>query len=137
MGLVLCRVLTVYSKGGGNHGKHGYAETVTAITAASNIAVQMYQYQGIGIRKFTEKPLMSHAFSQLLCFNLIPSSSFLCVLSEPPLKTEGGLVVSQADIDLFKALKAQPTPIANAIKEFKKRKASTVSDEAETTEDDI
>ncbi|KAF9479795.1 hypothetical protein BDN70DRAFT_921032 [Pholiota conissans] len=37
LGLVLCNVLTVYSKGGGNHGKHGWVEDVSMITAASNI----------------------------------------------------------------------------------------------------
>ncbi|KAF8189403.1 hypothetical protein BJ912DRAFT_925968 [Pholiota molesta] len=35
LGLVLCKVLTVYSKGGGTHGKHGWVEDVSIITAAS------------------------------------------------------------------------------------------------------
>ncbi|KAF9554270.1 hypothetical protein CPC08DRAFT_821803 [Agrocybe pediades] len=126
-GLVLC-------KGGGNHSKHGYVDDVpAAITAASNIAVQMYQYQGIGTL-FTEKPLMHHAFPHLLCFDLIPSSSFLSVLGETPIRTEDDLSISQADLNLFHTLKARPIAISNAIKKFKKSKGN--SDDTDVMDDE-
>jgi len=65
---------------------------------------------------------MSHAFPQLFCFDILPSSSFLCVLSATPTSVEGGLQISNEDIDLFKKLKAQPKKISEAIKAFKKHK---------------
>ncbi|KAF8164695.1 hypothetical protein B0H34DRAFT_633518, partial [Crassisporium funariophilum] len=42
LGLIL--FLTIYSKGGGNHGKHGWVKHVASITAASNIVIQVYQH---------------------------------------------------------------------------------------------
>jgi len=128
-------VLTVYSKGGGNHGRHGWVSDVSTITAASNIAVQVYQYQGFGI-KFCDKPLMSHAFPQLFCFDILPSSSFLCDLSATPTSVEGGLQISNEDIDLFKKLKAQPKKISKAIKAFKTRKGVGANAESGGEEDD-
>ena len=128
-------MLTVYSKGGGNRGKHGYVDDVDAITAASNIVIQMYQYQGIGTR-FTEKPLSSHPFPQLQAFDLIPSTSFLCALSTTPTAVEGGLQISQEDLQLFKSLRAQPDQISTAIKAFKKAKAKQ-KDNGDSEEEDI
>ena len=86
---------------------------------ASNIVVQIYQHH-FGTM-FYDKPLMSHAFPQLLCFDLLPSSSFLCALSSTPSATEGGLQISPQDYELFKVLKSQPKKISDAIKAFKKR----------------
>jgi len=65
---------------------------------------------------------MSHAFPQLFCFDIFPSSSFLCALSITPTTVEGGLQISQDDLDLFKKLKAQPKKISDVIKALKKRK---------------
>lgn len=128
-------VLTVYSKGGGNHGKHGWVSDVTAITAASNIAVQVYQYQGFGT-KFGDKPLMSHSFPQLFCFDIFPSSAFLCALSTTPIAVEGGLQISQDDLNLFKKLKAQLKKISDAIKALKKRKGAKTQPDSDVEECD-
>ena len=59
---------TVYSKGGGNRGRHGYVESVKHITAASNIVIQIFQYN-FGTH-FHDKPLMNHPFPQLHCFDI-------------------------------------------------------------------
>ncbi|KAF9472309.1 hypothetical protein BDN70DRAFT_490057 [Pholiota conissans] len=127
-------VLTVYSKGGGNHGKHGWVEDVSMITAASNIVVQVYQHH-FGT-KFYDKPLVSHAFPTLHCFDIIPSMSFLCALQNVPSAIEGGLQVSAEDLNLFKLLKSQPVKIANAMKAFRKRSRVTqVGSDGEDVED--
>ena len=105
---------------------HGWVSDVTAITAASNNVVQIYQYQGFGT-KFCDKPLMSHAFPQLLCFDILPSSSFLRALATTPTAVEGGLEISLEDFNLFKHLEYQPKKISDAIKAFKKRKKSAAN----------
>ena len=119
------KVLTIYSKGGGNRGKHGYVESVKHITAASNIVIQVFQYN-FGTH-FHDKPLMNHAFPQLLCFDIIPSILFLCDLQKPPIlpRNGQGLQVSQEDADLFKVLRKRQEVIVNAVKTFNLRKKST------------
>ena len=77
-----------YSKGGGNHGKHGYVESVKHITAASNIIVQVFQYN-FGTH-FHDKPLMNHPFPQFHCFDIIPFILFLCALQKSPIIPRNG-----------------------------------------------
>ena len=130
------QVLTVYSKGGGNHGKHGYVESVKHITAASNIVIQVFQYN-FGTH-FHDKPLMNHPFPQLHCFDIIPSILFLCALQKSPIlprNGQPGLEVSQEDAELFKVLRKRHQDIVNAVKTFNKRKKSTQNDE-EIMDDD-
>jgi hypothetical protein len=138
LGLVLCKgetllnmsnrvtndgvvaVLTVYSKGGGKGGKHGWVASVPSITAASNIVIQVYQHQGFG-GKFFDTPMSMHAFPQLHCFDIIPSSAFLCVLHAAPSTVERGLQISAHDYEIFKDLNSKREKIATAMKAFKKR----------------
>ena len=120
------KVLTVYSKGGGNRGRHGYVESVKHITAASNIVIQVFQYN-FGTH-FHDKPLMNHPFPQLHCFDIIPSTLFLCDLQKSPIlprNGQPGLEVSQEDADLFKVLRKRHVDIVEAVKTFNSRKKST------------
>jgi hypothetical protein len=120
------KVLTVYSKGGGNRGKHGYVESVKHITAASNIVIQVFQYN-FGTH-FHDKPLMNHPFPQLHCFDIIPSILFLCDHQKSPILPKNGqpgLEISQEDADLFKVLRKRHQDIVKAVKNFNLRKEST------------
>jgi hypothetical protein len=98
------------------------------ITAASNLAAQVYQCG----TKFCDKPLMSHPFPQLFCFDIFPSSAFLCALSTTPIAVEGGLQISQDDLDLFKKLKAQPKKISDTIKALKKHNKSGTNNQPDS-----
>ena len=79
---------------------------------------------------------MSHSFPQLFCFDILPSSSFLCVLSTAASSVEGGLEISQEDLELFKQLKAQSKSISDAIKAFKKRNNLPPNNQLEAGSDD-
>ncbi|KAK6971385.1 hypothetical protein R3P38DRAFT_2557433, partial [Favolaschia claudopus] len=72
-------VLSVYSKTGGENGKHAWVSDCSNIAAASNIPAQVYEHIGSG-RQFRAIP---QALRQLHVpqFALVPSSSFLCLLS--------------------------------------------------------
>ncbi|KAF9046102.1 hypothetical protein BJ165DRAFT_1583501 [Panaeolus papilionaceus] len=127
LGLVLCKVLTVYSKGGGKGGKHGYVDSVDLITAASNLVVQVFQFH-FGNR-FNDKPQSGSGslFPHLRCFDIIPSSMFICLLSQQPTVAAGGngLIVSPQDVELFQSLRKFTPQIALALKTLKKRKKKT------------
>lgn len=71
---------------------------------------------------------MNHAFPQLHCFDIIPSTPFLCALQWPPITSVGGLEVSSADIAIFKALRSMQEGIGKAIKVFSQRKKSSNAD---------
>lgn len=79
---------------------------------------------------------MSHAFPQLFCFDILPESSFLCVLSIMPTSVEGGLQISNEDLDPFNKLEAQPKKISEAIKAFRKRKTMGTNAQADGEEGD-
>ncbi|KAF8872673.1 hypothetical protein CPB84DRAFT_1829734 [Gymnopilus junonius] len=134
LGLVLCKVLTVYSKGGGKNGKHGYVDSVSSVAAASNIVIQVFQYH-FGSR-FYDKPHMSHPFPQLYCFDIIPSTLFLCTLHSSPIAGQLGLEVSSEDITLFKALRNKQEEIGKAIKVFNQRKKTSNSETVDVDDDD-
>jgi hypothetical protein len=61
--ITLSIVLTVYSKRGRNHSKHGYIDNIGTITMALNIVIQVFQYH-FGSH-FYDKPHMNHPFPQL------------------------------------------------------------------------
>jgi hypothetical protein len=126
--ITLSIVLTVYSKGGRNHGKHGYVDNIGTITMASNIVIQVFQYH-FGSH-FYDKPHMNHLFPQLQCFDIIPSTLFLCALqSSPVVPVDGqpGIEVSPQDITLFKILQKKQKDIEKAIKVFNKWNGSSTA----------
>ncbi len=117
--LTIILVITIYSKSGGANGTHGHVTDSSVITAVSNIGVQIYEHH-FGTR-FYEKP-PSHTFPQVKCFDILPSSSFLCLLEHVPVRVEGGLQISPQDFAFFKNLKAQVPSIINALKNLNTRK---------------
>ncbi|KAJ7915716.1 hypothetical protein B0H13DRAFT_1501389, partial [Mycena leptocephala] len=71
--------LSIYSKTGGKNGKHAWVSDCSNIAAVSNIPTQVYEHM-TGGRQFRVIP---HALQHLHIpqFALIPSTSFLCLLS--------------------------------------------------------
>ena len=114
-------VLAIYSKSGDKNGMHSWVPSISAITAASYIAVQVYEHH-FGLQ-FYEKP-PSHAFPQLKCFDMIPSNHFLCALKHVPQASETGLRISTGDFDMFKLLKAKLPSITRAISDLRKKSTS-------------
>ena len=107
-----------------------HTESVKHITAASNIVVQVYQYN-FGTH-FHDKPLMNHPFPQLHCFDIIPSILFLCALQKSPIiprNGQPGLEVSQEDADLFKVLCKRHQDIVKAVKAFNKCKTKSMQND--------
>ena len=121
-------VLAIYSKSGGKNGMHSWVPSISAITAASYIAVQVYEHHFS--LQFYEKP-PSHAFPQLKCFDMIPSNHFLCALNHVPQASETGIRISTEDFDMFKLLKAKLLSITRAISDLKKKKSTSKSTEVE------
>ena len=73
---------------------------------------------------------MNHPFPQLYCFDIIPSTLFLCALQSPPVVPvdgQPGIEVSPQDITLFKTLRKKQKDIEKAIKVFNKRKGSSTA----------
>ncbi|KAF9076320.1 hypothetical protein BDP27DRAFT_1534327 [Rhodocollybia butyracea] len=107
-GILLMQVLTMYSKGGGKHGKHAAVTTSVIISALSYIVVQLYEHSHTGQFRSTAPTLTStfhtHAFA------LLPSHRILTVLSSPALPGLPGLIrvlPNSADFEIFKALNTQ------------------------------
>lgn len=117
------QVLSIYSKGGGKGGKHCLVPEVQNITAASNIAVQVFEHH-FGLH-FNEK-FPSHPLAKLKTFDFLHSSSFLCALGAVPLNVENGLKISNDDMKIFLYLKKNQITIARAVKDFK---ATNLDDE--------
>ncbi|KAJ3851252.1 hypothetical protein EV368DRAFT_74705 [Lentinula lateritia] len=109
--------LTMYSKGGGKHGKHAAISTSTSITSLSYIAVQLYEHSHSGQFRQTAPKLTSlfhtHAFA------LLPSHKFLTVLSKPAQCGQLGMLKSQKGLKVFQL----------AIKDFAKRKKEDADEE--------
>ena len=116
----------VLAKTGGKRGMHSWVPTISIITAASYIAIQVYEHH-FGLQ-FYEKP-PSHTFPQLKCFDMIPASHFLCTLKHLPANSDTGLRISTEDFNVFKLLKARLPSITRAISDLNKRKKSTPAPE--------
>ena len=93
--------------------------TISAITAASYIAIQVYEHH-FGVQ-FYEKP-SSHAFPQLKCFDMIPANHFLGALKHLPTNLDTGLRISTEDFNVLKLLKARLQSITRAISDLNKSK---------------
>ncbi|PPR07227.1 hypothetical protein CVT24_010170 [Panaeolus cyanescens] len=135
LGVILCKVLSVYSKGGGKGAKHSYVDNVNMITAASNIVIQIYQHH-YGTR-FNDKPQSgSSLFPHLDCFDIIPSSMFICSLLHSPKATPGGLLVSTEDSNTYQILRKLLPQISLALKTLNKRKSRKSGATATAVEED-
>ena len=132
--LTISSVLAIYSKSGGKGTAHSWVPTIPAITAASYIAIQVYEHH-FGLQ-FYEKP-PSHAFPQLKCFDMISSNQFLYALKHVPEASETGFRISAEDFNIFNVLKGKFLSVTRAISDLNKRKKSTVrQSEAEVQLDD-
>lgn len=88
------------------------------ITGVSNIVVQVFEHHFGAL--FDQKP-PSHSIPQLKCFDYIPSTSFLCVLTHVPHHVEGGLKIAPDDLKLFQLLKNKYNAVGKALKLLKGR----------------
>jgi hypothetical protein len=114
-------VLAIYSKSGGKGTAHSWVPTIPVITAASYIAIQVYEHH-FGLQ-FYEKP-PSHAFPQLKCFDMISSNQFLYALKHVPEASETGFRISTEDFNMFNVLKAKFLSVTRAVSDLSKRKKS-------------
>jgi len=89
----------------------------------SNIVVQVFEHH-FGHQFYEKCP--SHALPQLKCFDLLPSTSFLCSLGIVPNSVEGGLKISADDYSVFQTLKKGLPVIFEAVKLLKGRKTAEV-----------
>ena len=119
-------VLAIYSKTGGKRGMYSWVPTISIITAALYIAIQVYEHH-FGLQFYENPP--SHAFPQLKCFDMIPASHFLCALKHLPANSDTSLRISTEDFNVFKLLKARLPSITRAISNLSKRKKSTPAPE--------
>ncbi|KAF8871464.1 hypothetical protein CPB84DRAFT_1854973 [Gymnopilus junonius] len=86
--------------------------------------------------RFYDKPHVSHPFPQLYCFDIIPSTLFLCTLHSSPIAGQLGLEVWSEDITLFKALRNKQEEIGKAIKVFNQQKKTSNSETVDVDDDD-
>ncbi|EEB89046.1 hypothetical protein MPER_12908, partial [Moniliophthora perniciosa FA553] len=77
-GIFLGKVITMYSKGGGKHGKHSAVTTSSNVSALSYVAVQLFEHTYGG--RFKAIPSFTSGF-QVHGFSLIPSWAFLSTTS--------------------------------------------------------
>ncbi|KAJ7828434.1 hypothetical protein B0H13DRAFT_1656272 [Mycena leptocephala] len=118
----LVSVLSVYSKTGGKNGKHAWVSDCSSITAASNIPMQVYEHMSGGRQFRTVSQALQHL--SVPQFALVPSTSFLCLLSSAPEPINAGLRLSVSDSAHFKTINGRSADIATAVKSLTARKKS-------------
>ena len=123
-------VITFYSKTGGKHGKHGSITEASNISAVSYIGLQLFEF--MHGRQFRHIPEVTSRL-QTKQFALLPSMSFLCLLSVSPKvhSVSGTLELAQEDSDQFKTLDKGTAKFKDAMKLSRKRGkgAETLNDE--------
>jgi hypothetical protein len=130
-GLMLGHVIALYSKGGGTHGKHGSVAEVSNISAASYIAIQLFEWH-----TFTGQFRAISEATALLGtrhFALLPARAFLYTFSAldlPLVIGDGKLRLSDHSLSLYQQLKAGLPHFKQAMKLFTKRR--TVDDDSDS-----
>ncbi|KAJ6563087.1 hypothetical protein DFH09DRAFT_920394 [Mycena vulgaris] len=117
--LTSCSVSSVYSKTAGKNARHAWVSDCSSIAAASNIPTQVYQYMS-GARQFRAIPESLQRL-HVPQFALIPSPSFLCLLSSSQ-PINSGIRISTSDGALFKKLEGRLSAIVVAVKSLGARK---------------
>ncbi|KAI0037793.1 hypothetical protein FA95DRAFT_1684813 [Auriscalpium vulgare] len=136
-GLMVAKVIAIYSKTGGKNGKHAAVVDVPNIAAISYIAVEAYSY--IAARQFATIPHFMASW-QVKRFALIPSYSALCALSNPPsiiTPTGRSIEISPSDAGVFKQLQTFESKLPKLAKDFRKRDKSDGKEIEEEIEDDV
>ncbi|RDX45703.1 hypothetical protein OH76DRAFT_1486179 [Lentinus brumalis] len=132
----LGRVISVYSKGGGKHGRNGWVAVIESVSAASYIAIQVYDHT-FG-RQFCGSTSEAMARCRKKSYALIDPHLLLCKTRHPPKPVAGDLQVSPEDVQDFSRLKAVLPRLLAVVKELKKRKQSknTAAEDADDEEEE-
>ncbi|KAJ3770857.1 hypothetical protein FB446DRAFT_646265 [Lentinula raphanica] len=118
-GIFLGKVIAMYSKGGGKHGKHAAVTAAENISALSYLGVQLFQhaYQG----RFKPIPTLTSSL-QIHAFAFIESYAFLTRISNVQQETTGMLRLANAiDLRIFNDLNGEQGRLGEAMKDFRKR----------------
>jgi hypothetical protein len=117
-------VRAIFAKSGGKNGKHGATEAVTNVSAASRIAVQVFEYtRGTVFRQIPSFTLPFNAKGYLH----IEAHHFLLMLSQQVATDQQGVRIGKDDLASFRALEAGHNQLVNVAKEYRKRKPSTTT----------
>ncbi|KAJ7438890.1 hypothetical protein B0H11DRAFT_2356551 [Mycena galericulata] len=119
--IMVAKVLSVYSKTGGKNGRHAWVSDCSSIAAASNIPTQVYEHMTSG-RQFRAIPQALQGL-RVPQFALIPSSAFLCLLTNSPEPVNMiGIKLSAADGALYKKLNDRLADVVEAVKALGSKK---------------
>ena len=107
-------VISIYAKTGGKSGRHNNVSDSSNIMAVSEsyLAVQIFEHQ-LGTQ-FCAIPNAQRL--QVLWFDHLLPSAFLCALKHAPELTPFGLKISLDDWQLFKVIKDNIEKVSQAIK---------------------
>ncbi|KAJ7798146.1 hypothetical protein B0H13DRAFT_1516983, partial [Mycena leptocephala] len=108
-----------YSKTGGKNGKHVWVSDCLNI-AAGPTQVFEHMFGGLQFRSIPK----SMQNLQVPRYALIPSISFLCLLSQAPQSVNVGIKLSPADSAVFKKINSHLPDIMAAVKAFRAKKKS-------------
>ncbi|KAH7904198.1 hypothetical protein BJ138DRAFT_1240158 [Hygrophoropsis aurantiaca] len=126
-GLMIGKVITLYTKGAGKNGKHSAVLQVDTITAISYVGVQLFQQ--LFRQQFRAIPEATALF-QCHQFAHLPSMAFLCVLVQSLKITPTGFDLNATDLTLFETLKSASAKLTNVVKISRRRgKANVLEDE--------
>jgi len=134
-GIMLGHVVAMYSKTGGQHGKHQSVTTATNIAKLSYIAVQIFEYQSY-LRAFTHLPEAT-SILRAKQFALLSSNAFLSVVNtiKPTPATDNQIRaaasadvthsqrrLNDSELKVYQALAAEAEAFNRAMVLFRKRK---------------
>ncbi|EMD34392.1 hypothetical protein CERSUDRAFT_97652 [Gelatoporia subvermispora B] len=117
--LTIAKVLALYVKTNGKHGKHASVDDTQTIGAVSYLAVQVFE-QFSTLNQFGAMTRATAKF-QTFQYALIPSTAFLAVLTGAPKVQVSSITLEDTDWCLYKSLRDQETLFAETIKLFRQR----------------
>ncbi|KAK6975028.1 hypothetical protein R3P38DRAFT_2583003, partial [Favolaschia claudopus] len=105
------------------NGKHAWVSDCSNIAAASNIPTQVYEHMNGGQFRGVPQALKQLHVPQ---FELVPSSSFLCLLHNTPEQIRNvGIKLSASDSELYKKVNTHLKGVVSAVKALGARKTSS------------
>ncbi len=124
----------MYSKGGGKYGRNGWVSEIESVSAASNIAVQVYDHT-FG-RQFCGSTSQGMSRCRKKSYALIDSHLLLCKTRNPPRPVAGDLQVSPEDVQEYSRLQAVLPTLLAAVKELKKKQSKKTAPEDDDDEEE-
>ncbi|KAJ3911654.1 hypothetical protein F5877DRAFT_55051 [Lentinula edodes] len=118
--LVVCRILSMYEKGGGKNGRHNYVDSSTNLCALSYLAVQIYEPTVASLFS----PMRSN-FSMALSFSQLTPSMFLSTLHDVPTLVNMRLRLSTRDRDTYQLISENMSDLRAVLKKLSNRKTKT------------